>query len=139
MTTQTTLKPSDPGLSLWLVPPPNSSIHQNLTKAITHTVPQALNSSNPVPLFEPHLTLTSRIPRQTITDDPQKWLDEIKLPPIPEAVVSFKEVAVGDAYFKKLFIRCKRDEALLRLARACRVHSSKGDGEEEYDPHVSLV
>jgi hypothetical protein len=139
MTTQSTNKAGDPGLSLWLVPPTDSAIYKALNNAIVHVVPPILDASDSPPQFEPHVTLTSRISRQTITTDPQKWLDELDLPAISAAEVKFQELAVGDTFTKKLFIRCERRESLLELAASCRKHSSSESDGADYDPHVSLV
>jgi 2',3'-cyclic-nucleotide 3'-phosphodiesterase len=129
----------DPGLSLWLVPTEGSDIYNALAKAITQIVPPTLSISDTPPRFEPHLTLASRIPRQSITSDPQRWLDEIDLPAISTVEVSFQELATGDAFFKKLFIRCKRSDSLLQLAARCRAFSSVNIDEMQYDPHVSIL
>jgi hypothetical protein len=139
MATQSTNKAGDPGLSLWLVPPTDSAIYQALSNVIVNIVPPILNASDLPPKFESHVTLASRISRQTVTSDHQKWLDELDLPTISAAEVTFQELAVGDTFTKKLFIRCERVESLLQLAASCRAHSSsEGDG-ADYDPHVSLV
>jgi hypothetical protein len=53
--------------------------------------------------------------------------------------VDFRELAVGDTFTKKPFIRCRRSDSLLSLASACRVFSAAKVGEAEYNPHVSLV
>lgn len=131
-------KTADPGFSLWLVPPEGSDIYNALAKAIVNIVPPILGSSDSAVRFEPHLTLASRIPKESITN-PQKWLDGIELPPVAAAEVQFQELAVGDAFFKKLFIRCKRAESLLRLASSCRLYSSAKVDEAQYDPHVSIL
>lgn len=129
----------DPGLSLWLVPPKGSHYYDVLTKAITDIVPDEMGASDSAPKFEPHLTLASRIPRQSITSDPQKWLDELDLPEISTVEVRWHELAVGDAFHKKLFIRCKRSGSLLQLASRCRAFSSANIDEAQYDPHVSIL
>lgn len=139
MANEDTNKAGDPGLSLWLIPPEGSDIYNALTKAIAHTVPPLLALSDLAPQFEPHLTLASRIPRQSIAGDPQKWLDELDLPSISAADVQFQELAVGSAFFKRLFIRCKRAESLLKLASSCRAYSSAKIDEALYDPHVSVL
>lgn len=142
VTTTSTTKTSsagDPGLSLWLVPPEGSHAYKVLTKAITDLVPPEIQSSDPPPKFEPHVTLTSRISRQSFTTDPQQWLDEIDLPEISTVEVRWQELAVGNTFTKKLFIRCKRSSALLQLAASCRAFSSANVGEAQYDPHVSLL
>jgi 2',3'-cyclic-nucleotide 3'-phosphodiesterase len=128
------------GLSLWLVPPKDSEIHDALVDAIARMVPSALAAEHPPPQFEPHLTLTSHIPRRSITGDPQTWLDGIDLPATSAVEVDFQELAIGDAFFKKLFIRCRRSDSLLSLASACRELSSGAKVDEAlYDPHVSLL
>jgi hypothetical protein len=142
VTTTNTTKTSgagDPGLSLWLVPPEGSDTYKILTKAITELVPPEIQASDSPPKFEPHVTLASRIQRHSIPSDPQKWLDEIDLPEISLVEVRWHELAVGDTYTKKLFIRCKRSSSLLQLAASCRVFSSSNTGEAQYDPHVSLL
>lgn len=129
----------DPGLSLWLVPPKGSHCYDVLTKAITDIVPGEMRASGSAPQFEPHLTLASRIPRQSISSDPQEWLDGLDLPAISTVEVRWHELAVGDAYFKRLFVRCKRSDSLLKLASSCRAFSSANIDEAQYDPHVSLL
>jgi 2',3'-cyclic-nucleotide 3'-phosphodiesterase len=130
----------DDGLSLWLIPPEDSEIHTFLADAITRIVPSTLTTEDPPPQFEPHVTLASQIPRAAITGDPQTWLDEINLPDTSAVEVDFQELAVGDTFTKKLFIRCRRSDSLLSLASACRGFSAGVKvGEAEYDPHVSLV
>ncbi|GAB7331168.1 hypothetical protein MBLNU13_g02642t2 [Cladosporium sp. NU13] len=120
----TTNSAGDPGLSLWLVPLEDSHAYNVLTKAITSIVPDEMGASGSAPKFEPHITLASRIPRQAVTSDPQKWLDEIDLPTISTVEVRWHELAVGDKFHKKLFIRCKRTDSLLQLALSCRAFSS---------------
>lgn len=128
----------DPGLSLWLVPTEGSNIYNALAKAITQIVPPTLSVSDS-PKFEPHLTLASRIPKHSITENPQKWLDGIDLPAISTVEVQFHELATGNAFFKKLFIRCARSDSLLQLAASCRAFSSANIDETQYDPHVSIL
>lgn len=129
----------DLGLSLWLVPPNNTELHDALTDAIARGVPTAIGDSKPSPRFEPHLTLTSHIPKLPPGHDPQEWLDGIKLPEITEVAVDFQELTIGNAFFKRLFIRCARTESLLQLASACRALSIPSGEQVDYDPHVSLL
>lgn len=141
-TTRSSTKASgagEPGLSLWLVPPEGSDAYKVLTKAITEIVPGEIDASDIAPKFEPHITLASRISRQSITSDPQEWLDGIELPEISSVEVKWHELAVGDTYHKRLFVRCKRSDSLLQLASSCRAFSSANVGEAQYDPHVSLL
>lgn len=130
---------NDLGLSLWLVPPDNIELHDALADAIARGVSAAIGDSKPSPRFEPHLTLTSHIPKVSTTHDPQKWLDGIKFPENTGASVDFQELAIGEAFFKRLFIRCARTESLLQLASACRALSTPSGDQAEYDPHVSLL
>lgn len=131
-------KTGDPGLSLWLIPPENSDIYNALKNAIDHQVPHAPGIQD-APRFEPHITLTSRIPKASVGTDPQKWLDELNLPSVSAVEVKFQELASGETFFKKLFIRCERSESLLRLVSSCRGSSSAKTDEAQYDPHVSLL
>lgn len=135
------------GLSLWLVPPEDSEIHHVLTDAIARMVPSVLAAKHeaPLPRFEPHVTLAVQIPRVNITAfaaNPQAWLDNIDLPDNTSPVdVEFQELAVGDAFHKKLFIRCRQTDSLLSLASACQTYSGveMPGGPGTYDPHISLV
>jgi hypothetical protein len=129
----------EPGLSLWLVPPEGSDAYKVLIKAITEIVPDEMDASDSAPKFEPHITLASRIPRQSVASDPETWLNKIDLPEISSVEVRWHELAVGDAYHKRLFVRCKRSDSLLQLASSCRAFSSANVGEAQYDPHVSLL
>lgn len=129
----------DPGLSLWLVPPEDSHAYKVLTKAIDYIVPDEMGAPGSAPKFKPHITLASRIPRHSIASDPQTWLDAIDLPALSSVEVRWQELAVGESYFKRLFVRCKRSDSLLRLASSCRAFSSATKDEAQYDPHVSLL
>ena len=129
----------EPGLSLWLVPPEGSDAYKVLIKAITEIVPDEMDASDSAPKFEPHITLASRIPRQSVASDPETWLNKIDLPEISSVAIRWHELAVGDAYHKRLFVRCKRSDSLLQLASSCRAFSSANVGEAQYDPHVSLL
>ena len=134
-----TYNAGDPGLSLWLVPPEGSHAYNVLTKAIAYIVPDEMGTLDSAPEFKPHITLASRIPRHSIASDPQTWLDEIDLPALSSVEVRWQELAVGESYFKRLFVRCKRSDSLLRLASSCRAFSSATIDEAQYDPHVSLL
>lgn len=135
------------GWSLWLVADPALEIRDKLALAILRDVP-LLCPEQKLPLFLPHVTLTSNIDPASI-DDPQKWLDSLDLQLAMESAieVSFSEVAIGDRFFKKLFIRCVKNEGLMKLAKECRrIAVLNGDGQEaerwvreEYDPHCSLM
>jgi len=142
VTTRSSAKTSsagDPGFSLWLIPPEDSHAYDVLTRAINDIVPYEMRASGSAPKFEPHITLASRIPRQSITSDPQEWLDGIDLSDISSVEVWWHELAIGDAFHKRLFVRCKRSDSLLQLASNCRAFSSANIDEAQYDPHVSLL
>ena len=101
-------------LSLWLVPPKDSVIHTVLADAIARMVPSVLAAEDPLlPQFEPHLTLATQIPSIFARVDLQTWLEKIDLP--DEVDVDFQELAVGDAFDKKLFIRCRKSDSLSPL------------------------
>ena len=101
-------------LSLWLVPPKDSVIHTVLADAIARMVPSVLAAEDPLlPQFEPNLTLATQISSILARVDLQTWLEKIDLP--DEVDVDFQELAVGDAFDKKLFIRCRKSDSLSPL------------------------
>jgi hypothetical protein len=131
-----------PSLSMWLVPPKDSEIHAVLVNAIARMVPSVLvtEEGHPLPQFEPHLTLDSQISRIYIRDeDFQTWLDNIDLPDASAVDVEFQELAVGDEFNKKLFLRCRQSDSLISLTSACRQYSCVKTPKGRYNPHVSLV
>jgi len=97
-----------------------------------------------LPSFAPHITLTSNIDPSGIAD-PQNWLNNLQLGSTPS--VQFQSLVSEDKFFKKLFIRCRKEARLLELAMRCRAASvESGDQavaerwvETEYDPHCSLM
>ena len=132
-----------PGSSLWLVPPPDSALHKTISTLITSTIPSLYPIALP-PRFSPHLTLTADTVKSS-SDDPQKWLDGLDLP-VEKLEIRVKEPQVGQIFFRKLTLRCEKDDALKGLAAACR-RAGTGAGAEEvrrwveevYAPHVSLM
>jgi hypothetical protein len=104
-----------PSLSMWLIPPKDSEIHAVLVDAIARMVPSVLaTEEGQLPQFEPHVTLDSHISRVYIRDDDfQTWLDEIDLPDASAVELEFQELAVGDEFNKKLFLRCKQSDSLM--------------------------
>lgn len=124
------------GLSLWLVPPEEYKPGSQLSKLTTSSFPASTNFPNS-PSFTPHITLTSSIPASS-----QPILPSLKLETLPSPDVQFEELAHGDAYFKKIFLRIKKTESLLNLAKHVRdilLPQAKTFNEEVYDPHISLV
>lgn len=116
-------------------------MHAVLVDAIARIVPSVLaTEEGPLPQFEPHLTLDSHISRGFVRDDDfQTWLDKINLPDASAVDVEFQELAVGDEFNKKLFLRCRQSDSLMSLASAFRGYSCVKTPKGRYDPHVSLL
>jgi 2',3'-cyclic-nucleotide 3'-phosphodiesterase len=140
-----------PGASLWLLPPENSAVRETLQSLITTEIPGLLNNPS-APTFVPHVTLTSDIDILLLTKefvDPEKWLSTLSWEFDGVCHVQFKELAVGDKFTKKLFVRCIKEEKgddLASFAGYCRekalIQEKAGAAEgakEAYDPHVSLM
>lgn len=139
-----------PGSSLWLIPPPHSSLYSTLNTLINTTIPATIppstkTTTQPPPHFSPHVTLTA----DTVTpsDDPQQWLDRLSLPETAKDLrVQMKEPQVGEIFFRKLTLRCEKNDGLKALAGACR-RAGTGEGSAEvedwvegvYAPHLSLL
>jgi 2',3'-cyclic-nucleotide 3'-phosphodiesterase len=117
---------------------------------ITNKIPSAFAEQGAqLPHFAPHVTLTSDIDLSTLKPTPEKWLERLAVPQVNDMKVVFKEVAVGNTFTKKLFIRCEKG-SLEGLATLCRWQAIEG-GEtgvgtakaekwaESWDPHVSLM
>jgi len=100
------------GYSLWLVPPKSHIQYAVLNNLITEKVPQTLSSEEDYPVFFPHVTLTSAIPKEVVGDDPEAWLEKLELLDANEVEVKYKGVDVGNRFFKKAFIRY---DCLIRL------------------------
>lgn len=144
-----------PGASLWLIAPKEDHpFNKSLTDLITSTIPSNFTSTK-LPHFTPHITLTSNIdPSKTYSSasSPQAWLDELNIDDLgfkkefTEVLVELEELEIGDPYFKKLFLRAKKEDNLLKLAARCReIGTGVSDGDaktwadSEYEPHVSLM
>lgn len=101
---------SPEGYSLWLVPPQDHLQHQLLSTLIIEEIPKLFNiptaseESEP-PVFSPHVTLTSAIPKDVVGDDPKAWLEELKLPGKSDVEVRWTGLDKGNTFFKKLFFR----------------------------------
>jgi len=75
-------------------------------------------------------------------------LERLAVPQVQEVKVQFKEVAVGNTFTKKLFIRCEKP-GIEGLATLCRWQAVEGGDSgymqraeqwaEGWDPHVSLM
>jgi Cyclic phosphodiesterase-like protein len=82
------------------------------------------------------------------SDNPQAWLDFLELPQAEDVRIVFADLASGDRWTKKLFLRAEK-EPLRNVGMVCRSalekmnHNSEDKArrwvEEEWDPHVSLV
>lgn len=150
-----------PGSSLWLIPPPNTPFTRQLNQYISATVPFRFPSSKKPPSFIPHITLTSNIPfslHDTSPDTAQVWLDCLELPLPSQSTgeegeeqqkihVELCALEAGEAFFKKLTLKAKKDPGLVKLAVACRAQGAlSGDfekartwGTHDYEPHLSLM
>jgi 2'-5' RNA ligase len=130
------LKSDELGLSIWLIPPESYKPLSNLSKLTTSTFPASPNFPQS-PGFHPHITLTSSVPPPSEPLLPSLNLQDVEIPEI-----EFGELAHGDAYFKFMFLRIKKTDSLLALARHIRegaLPNATPFDESKYDPHISLV
>lgn len=132
-----------PGSSLWLLPRKDSPINSRLA-ALVEKTSQHFNSPH---RFLPHVTLTSNISSSTYGSDPQGWLEKLTFPPAQSTSIVFEELASEDVFVRKLYIKCMKQDGLLKLAATCREtvdgHSDYKKAEQwaasEYNPHLSLM
>ncbi|KAH8880597.1 2',3'-cyclic-nucleotide 3'-phosphodiesterase [Thozetella sp. PMI_491] len=139
-----------PGSSLWLVPPPSHPLYQILTELIEKKLPASFPGES-LPVFSPHLTLTSEIPPEVYGDRPQEWLDSIAWPDKSQVAVDFEHVKTEDIFFRRCYIKARFEGAsgIAALARARGVNDEPVPGpkteawlaawKESFGPHVSLV
>ena len=130
------MEEKDLGLSLWLIPPSSYQPASALLRLTSQTFPSSPNFPNS-PGFQPHITLTSRIPLSSQFLFPALDLESINPPEI-----EFGEIAHGSEYFKFIFLRIKKTPTLLNLAKRAREVLLPNAGPFDdaiYDPHVSLV
>ncbi|KAK9473773.1 2',3'-cyclic-nucleotide 3'-phosphodiesterase [Dipodascopsis tothii] len=138
-----------PGLSLWLSPPPESSLYRALQDLITDLAGSV--PAKDAPVFYPHITITSNIPIECDADEvvafaASHWA--------ADALATVTIMDFGPAFFKKLFLRIRKTPALTQLARECRekyvyglATAEEGDpadqaavwAQDEFDPHLSLL
>ncbi|MDQ3199318.1 MAG: hypothetical protein M3Q46_09075 [Verrucomicrobiota bacterium] len=108
-------------MAYWLLPaPPARAYFRELIRGLA-----AANDALP---FEPHLTLAVG------PDEP--WAMDRTLAKCTPGVIEVRAIEVGFAsvFTRTLFVRFEANAALLRL------RSSLGeDGQEQFDPHVSLL
>ncbi|KAK4943819.1 hypothetical protein LTR10_016722 [Elasticomyces elasticus] len=136
--------------SLWLIPPSadhpfNKSVQDLIANTLPSDFPHAPKNN-----FIPHVTITSDVnPAKTYGDSPQKWLDSLALPEFKresdEVTIELEELEAGEPFFKKVTLRARKDQNLVKLASACRRQSLLLSGDEaqtwaknDYLPHLSL-
>lgn len=141
-----------PQSSLWLIPPQdnhpfNKSLKSLISETIQSDFPRVPNDQLS---FPPHVTLTSDIAPDAYGSDPQSWLDNLSLPAEfkkerVEPDLNFETIETGSQFFKKLYLRARKDENLLKLAAATRratgadTDTAKKWAESEFMPHLSLL
>lgn len=141
-----------PQSSLWLIPPQDD---HPFNKSLKSLIGESIASDFPrVPKdqlgFLPHVTLTSDISPETYGTDPQSWLDSLPLPTEfkkehVEPDLNFETIETGNQFFRKLYLRAKKDENLLKLAIATRqatgvdAEKARQWADSEFMPHLSLL
>jgi len=130
--------------------PKSHNVDSALNNLITTAIPSAFPGQDAkLPTFPAHVTLTSEIDLGSLKPNPAAWLERLAVPQVADVTVRFREVAVGQAFFKKLFLRCERG-GLEGLAQLCRWQAVEGGAAgsgmenaerwvEGWDPHVSLM
>jgi 2',3'-cyclic-nucleotide 3'-phosphodiesterase len=132
-----------PGASLWLLPPHAHTLNQDLQSLIQQTSAHFGSSD----LFIPHVTLTSGIPPQAYSSDPQAWLDSLHFSTASQVQVLFERLDSEDVFVRKLYIKCAKTDGLKQLAKVCRQQvpdcAQKAEAEtwvnDTYNPHTSLL
>lgn len=132
-----------PGSSLWLLPPANHALNNVLPALIDKTSSQFGSPHR----FLPHVTLTSEILPSRYGSDAQGWLDSLNLDPGSDVRVNFEHLGSEDFFFRKLYIKCEKDDGLRKLAKECRKQVEGFSDEkkaedwsnESYMPHLSLM
>lgn len=132
-----------PGSSIWLLPPTDHPLNSLLPSLIDKTSAHFKSPHR----FLPHVTLTSEIWPTSYGSEPQKWIDSLDFPLRAKVPVRFEKLDSEDVFFRKLYIKCEKNDALKQLVLHCR-QQVKGYEEvekasvwvgEEYTPHVSLL
>ena len=130
---------------MWLVPPKGSQVEEILSRLITTIIPQHFPELKSPPRFLPHLTLTSEIPEEALSNGPQQWLDNLPLA-LDVPYVTFVSLDVDEPFFRKLTLQVRKHN-LYDLPTQIRTAAvERGDAavaehwaEEVYAPHVSLL
>lgn len=121
------------GYSLWLLPSTNTEIERSLITTI-----KCLGCS-----FAPHVTLVSKIPLsasvESIKSSMNKYFEEYYIPD-----VQIYTLDTGSEFFKRIFLRCRKTDSLVALARFSKqTFADNNDNLDEwingYDPHISLL
>lgn len=126
----------DLAMSIWLIPPESYKPAAALNRLTSISFPASANFPNS-PGFQPHITLTSSVPKPSAP-----LLPTLNLDTLPSPEIEFAELAHRDQYFKFIFLRIKKTESLLNLAKHVRdsaLPNSAPFDEAKYDPHISLV
>jgi 2',3'-cyclic-nucleotide 3'-phosphodiesterase len=132
-----------PGSSLWLLPPADHPLNEVLPRLIDKTSEQFHSPHR----FLHHVTLTSEISPSKYGSDPQAWLESLDLPAGNDVRITFERLGSDDAFYRKLYIKCEKNEGIKQLAHQCRKHVDgfeeenklKAWTEEQYMPHLSLM
>lgn len=132
-----------PGSSLWLLPPADHPL-SNVIPSLIDKTSKKFNSPH---RFLPHVTLTSEISPSTYGSSPQTWLDSLAFPAGQDVKVTFKRLGSDEVFFRKLYIKCEKNEGVKKLAKQCRqqVNDFKEEVkalswvDNQYMPHLSLM
>jgi 2',3'-cyclic-nucleotide 3'-phosphodiesterase len=135
--------PNMPGSSLWLIPPQAHPLSSIIPSLIDKTSKQFQSPHR----FLPHVTLTSEIAPSKYGDDAQAWLDSLDLSSNNDVQIEFERLGSDEAFFRKLYIKCKKSDGVKKLAQQCRqqVQGFEEEGkaktwaEQQYMPHLSLM
>ena len=132
-----------PGSSLWLLPPTDHPLRDVIPSLIDKTS-KKFNSPH---RFLPHVTLTSEISPSAYGSNPQAWLDSLAFPAGQDVRVTFERLGSDEAFFRKLYIKCEKNEGVKKLAKQCRQQVNGFEEEakaliwanDQYMPHLSLM
>lgn len=130
------------GLTLWIIPPPHErEVLQNVMSARPNPGRTATHSPSSYPVFVPHITLAILGPKNTTDSNDSSPLNGLR-PSIPPAQkrfrVRFRELSVGDHYFRSVYVKIELSSELEVLHE--EVHRRLGvRPRTPVFPHMSLV